>query len=253
MAINVSLQEGHFDWDISMLTNAPSLSMLNSALGLEWAISKSWGGWSQATTSKQPIVRTNALNGNRVLTFDGVDDYIQASSNYVHRSIFFVYRFKNTSSITSLAKKWFFGHPTSYHYHPKADTSTAIGDSAHMHANLKHAGGIRIDGGNAFNPTSANWTNDTNFHIAVFEATGNVEAQRLGGFDRTIARYADVEIAELFGFSEPMNESDRLKMEGNSAHKYGLTSNLVSTHWYKNIKPLSKMLFWGNEAFSSVA
>ena len=49
--------------------------------------------------------------------------------------------------------------------------------------------------------------------------------------------YAELEVAELVAFDTAVSNSEREKMEGYLAHKYGLTADLPAGHTYKTTPP----------------
>jgi len=59
--------------------------------------------------------------------------------------------------------------------------------------------------------------------------------------------------AEVLFYSGVLSDTNRTSVEGYLANKHLLTSNLPSTHWYKSHKPLTKMLFWDSEIYSSAS
>lgn len=197
---------------------------------------------TQATAGNQPDVVTNVLNGLPVVDFDGVDDYMDASSSLSLNAstIFTVIR-----PTVSAANKTILG-------------ATSPGPEwkiASLVPSIDLSGvGVLVSGTTAL--VAGQWT------LLVFKKTGvagtngiyiNGLADTMGTnlayfigayIPRIAATHVansstcfDGDIAEIVVFPIALSDTERQKVEGYLAHKYALLANLDAGHPYKTTAP----------------
>jgi hypothetical protein len=77
------------------------------------------------------------------------------------------------------------------------------------------------------------WYNSTNYASGIHGNWSNFNIGTLGTFNEN----PNADIAEIFVFNYSLNESDRQKLEGYIAYKWGLVSDLPVDHPYKILPP----------------
>ena len=136
------------------------------------------------------------------------------------------------------------GHPTSYSFHPGANTvwSNSWTDTSILN------GLLRVNG-NTKDGLVENYPSSEPVIIGL-QTTGVVRASNLSK-DRNNNLYWHGEIAEVILFNEPLSISAMSMVEGYLAHKWGTVSTLNSSHLYKKFAPLRSTpsaqtkVYWG--------
>jgi len=236
-------------WEPDQLTNleawydADDATTITESSGAvsQWD-DKSGNGYhlTQGTGAAQPTTGTRTLNSKNVMDFDGSDDLMAVAFGTAltqGNSFFGVF------SIDDYL-------PTGVQYYWDGDDST---NRNAMFFNYG-AGTFDIFGGSSVIGYGAVNQND-NIFSAVFNGassflsengelsptTSNPGAASIDGL--TLASryngqdYLDGIIAEFIVVDEAVSESDRQKVEGYLAHKWGLEANLPAAHPYKSSAP----------------
>ena len=225
------------------------------------------GSFSQATADGRPAILTAELNGNRVLSFDGVDDVLtggaaQQLSIFTNMSAawsFFVYKKRNvdpsgnrlllSTSIGGSAGTRFgvlaslssaLNQPVLQGRRLDADAlstlalgSTSAGNYALLLADVNFStrvGRLQLNG-------SAPVLNST--FTAATGATSNTTASAPMAICATAGGLVpgDIDLAAVIISNTYPSAGDIDKLFGWAAHKYGLTANLPGGHPYKTVAP----------------
>ena len=78
------------------------------------------------------------------------------------------------------------------------------------------------------------WWNSTNYGTGTHGNWGNFH---IGAFGGQYAENPNGDVAEIIAISSALSTSDRAKIEGYLAHKWGMTASLPSNHPYKSTAP----------------
>ena len=204
---------------------------------------------TQSTTTARPALKTSVLNSKNIIRFDGTDDFVTtgiALGSFMAvsaHSVFVVGKAASvgTNAATSYENDAFYGDTGgyasiyvrssglagTYNWDGNNDTATSsytIGNNAMFYS--EHSGGnlrFRLNG----QPESSAASGDRAFSttLQIGRQFGN-NAYNLNG-----------DIAELIMYNVAVAESDRQKVEGYLAHKWGLAGDLPAAHPYKNQAP----------------
>jgi len=237
---------------------------LNGSNVTQWD-DKSGNGWdmSQSTSSAQPLLVTDALNGKPVIQTDGGDRLDNTTSS--------LFRNVGTATWVAVAK-----HPVATGPGNAALLMCSRGDANNstrfmLTANPSPGGAfmgvagrrLDIDGFQAIASSTArivdtwfieigqadytnaqanHWTNGAqDLTASTFQTAGNTsdtdpESVNVFGSTNLLAP-AGTEIAEGIAIEGPLSTEDRQKLEGYLAWKWGLESNLPVDHPYKLAPP----------------
>jgi len=196
---------------------------------------------SQATPASQPTYAAAGFNAKPTIQFDGVNDelnlvqFAQASNQHIFAVV-------DTTNIGTgysvlLNRAGDFTHPAVY-----------LGGSANYQPMLYWNGGDRAAWSTAVQRkaiicwsfatgTPASALTQVDGQTAV---TQTFAASNLASWSRintATAQQSDVDISELIVTPTTPSTSERQKIEGYLAHKWGLTANLPASHPYKTVKP----------------
>jgi hypothetical protein len=203
---------------------------------------------SQETASSQPTRTLNGLNGRTVLTFDGGDTL---NSTTIPGTTFAIYSVISSGPLTSAEDSWL---------------STRTGSTQGFELNARPLGpspGLRNFSASSVQAvlfSVANFVEQQPFlyYGLIDNASGNVAvgvnavittdigrvidasatALRVGGpTGGSGASNWDGYIAEIIIATSVPNVTERQKIEGYLAHKWGLTANLPANHPYKTNAP----------------
>lgn len=225
------------------------------------------GDFSQATADNRPTILEAELNGNRVLSFDGINDELTGTNTTVKG----LFRNKNAAWALLIYKRRGAGATAARIFH----ASTGVDGNSRfiLFAGLSSTTYVpimsvrRLDGdttanlsaaGDAANGVFAMTLGAINYgtrtgriyvngalsaeNAALTAATGatsdtaSFEAITLGARAGGIVP-ANVDIAAAIISNTYPADSDIDKLFGWAAHKYGLTANLPSGHPYKTTPP----------------
>jgi len=201
---------------------------------------------AQSTSTLRPVVASNALNSKPVIRFDGTDDRLETATALFATPVFGVYTVtanRNPSGEAVWAGQYLL-----------SDTGRTLIQQNGINTRLA----ALFDGGGTI---LFNGTADNNFHIFGYEKNLNngslyYEAVNKGtssSLSSTIANTtwkigepgsggaifaAALDAAEIVILSAPASTTNRQKIEGYLAHKWGLTANLPADHPYKTAIPV---------------
>jgi hypothetical protein len=96
------------------------------------------------------------------------------------------------------------------------------------------------------------WENGTSKRTKT-DAMTTFTSQLLALGSRNGANYGNVRHGEIIILGSAANDSDRQKIEGYLAHKWGLAANLPSDHPYKNTPPGGSGAVIGNRALTGIS
>lgn len=212
--------------------------------------------------TNQPTLISSALNGKSGIRFDGSNDYLSESSNQfglTERSFFIVVK-ENSAvgnagwfSIRSASgRDWssldgfiygssnrssnrvFFGSSSSfggagYLLLETTTPGTIIPASIYSEVGNASSGTLYIDGSSV--------TTDSSFSAfnAVSGGGSSLGSRNDTGINQS--PYFNGDIYELIYIESALSLTDRQKVEGYLAHKWGLTANLPGGHPYKTTAP----------------
>ena len=270
MATNVSKAAGFYDYNPNTVPGLVARfrpeELPASGAVATWTANVGTNA-TQATGASQPVISANLLNGYKGVYFDGSNDWlttgIQNSAIYSTSSVIAVVRTPsvhtgNNGRMLCVAS----GSGVSYAINgPLADgkmrglnasvawmdpSSSALGvDTAFM---LEY---VWNDAANTMTYHQDGNAQGTATYTTAPTATNTALMQMCK--ESAATYYGNLTIYEMMVFNTTLIEANRVALEGFLADKFGRKGALPSTHWHKNIKPLSKMLFWGSEAFASAA
>lgn len=195
----------------------------------------------QATGANQPIVKTNILNGHRVVRFDGVDDFLTGPANAMGLSAqpfgyFLIWKPANAGS--QCAIQWSIGNAGLY-IDTTATQLTMFAGSAFF--NNTHPAGAWTMVFAAFNGAASRSV------VNGVATTGNPGASAPNGASVATVGAAsgggafrvNGDIATLLVFNTALSQADEDRVHGWGAWKYGLQANLPVSHRYAGAAPLT--------------
>jgi hypothetical protein len=267
------------DLSTSLWLDAADASTITESGGVvsQWN-DKSGGAYNfaQSSSTLRPLYASETLNGKSVVTFDGIDDNMNAGDVLDNVwtgsgfNIFFVAKNNDITSVdgtilgkvssSPLALRQFASYirtsvsqlvtlyTTDSNNFTVVDGSTAIGDSQWVVVSQSYDDTLGVDGTTANTTVRVQMTVDGNEQTEVVNASAGNLGQiqdaagllSIGAFigDGTQnAGNLDGAIAEMIVTPSVLSASDRQKIEGYLAHKWGLTANLPAGHPYKNVAP----------------
>jgi hypothetical protein len=208
--------------DSSTITIATGVSQWNDKSGNSRTM-------SQATTADQPALISAELNGLNVLRCDGTGDRLATASTVTIRTLVVLSKWTNTTG--NYRNIWDDGQLGPFHggvaggplFDPSFSTTIVRNGDKYINGTL----------------TSGNLARYTSWTIHLFEATGNITPQATGwsSFDAANRGYLG-DYAEVLYITDVPTTTNRQKIEGYLAHKWGLTASLPNDHPYKSVVPL---------------
>jgi hypothetical protein len=205
--------------------------------------------FTQATSNDRPTLRTSVLNSKSIVRFDGTNDKLTgaAASNFISstaHSVFVVGKAASvsTNSINSYENAALYGDTGgfmsiyfrstglvgAYVWDGNDDTATrsyTINTNAIFYSELSSASiRARLNGG-AEAATASGST----------QGTGNT--MQVGRQYNTNSYCLNGDIAEILFYNVGLSSTDREKVEGYLAHKWGLTASLPAGHPYRTVAP----------------
>lgn len=195
---------------------------------------------AQATAVKQPVYANNILNGLSALSFDGSNDSLFTNAatttlnQPVHRFIACKFLTKTFNSVvfdsnTQAAPFFFYNgeSPGGKWVWPGGSYGTSDITSNHIHYHLYNNTDsyYSTDGATPSGPVSAGANTLQGVRI------GYLRAEFVNGY--AFQGY----VYEVLLVQGTLSDTDRQKLEGYLAHKWGLTGNLPSGHPYKLTPP----------------
>ena len=206
----------------------------------------------QTTSGKEPTVATNALNSQPVLNFDGSDDLLKASGVFsgAETSASVIMLFRDTGSTISFTSPFYFNTvgapngggfgltadagPTNYFLWVENWWLNMVGTSIVNVSSYSILSGVWNSG------TMELWINGVSKGTTAYASAMGSKASeaRIGAFDDG-ANGGNMtgDIAEFFTLDTGLSTTDREKMEGYLACKWGVQSVLPGGHTYKSSCP----------------
>ena len=185
----------------------------------------------QNTATARPKYNSSGINGRGSIAFDGVDDILAVGGTaFLVRSTFSVVN--ADYGATFPAYNWFFG----------SSTVTKVAALFGSSGTANFASGLPAQG-SANNTTYVNGVQTDSFSPLsdhkIVGAVGNSDSVArsdwtVGGGD---TRW-DGDVVELIALTSAIATSDRQKLEGYLAWKWGLSEKLDVSHPYRNNPPL---------------
>jgi hypothetical protein len=264
---------GPGSWDPTQLTN-PAAMLLDHDSPVTDAGSGECSQWDDRSgngfhagqsggSSARPLIVTSALNGHRILRFNGSSEYMTlvagintASANAGNLWAFAVY--KNASSSAAIRNIINIGAPGSAVRFAFQASRTSNTDKptlgvrrldADSFANLSAATAtgtswamamVRMDytNGDGFVDVNGTLADASNLSLTSTGSTSNTTAGTPTiGCSFLLAQFADMDLAcLLFGTTLPTS-ADCDRLFGYYAHEYALTASLPALHPYKSVAP----------------
>ena len=257
---------GGGSWDPSQLSSLAAWYKADAITGLSdgdpvstWS-DESASGWdATASSTDRPTYKTSILNGLPVVRFNGTDHYLALGAVDASRNVSgsTIYAVLQTDVTAATFRCWWF---------------TGIAGSTSSARTLANLSSVARIGGRTLDSDSfASVSVTTNvpvsswvLHGGVFDNANGTMAQfvqasangtaSLGSSGTTSntassavmigtngnassTAFFDGDIAEIVFAHQALGTTDREKLEGYLAHKWGLTANLPSSHPYKSIAP----------------
>jgi len=243
--------------DLSVWLDANDTSFSNNDAVSTWTNKGSGNDTTQSDSSKRPIFKTNLLNGKPGVQFDGSNDCLQITSLPLNTYI----------SVFVVAKTETTGLPFVEH---SANTNNT--DGIFIYGGTFSTGQVNRGGnknstdvatgstwfGNT--PTQACWiineipsagtmftiwkdgTSQGPFSVVsgnntAISNSSVTETLNIGARNNGASVLTDGDWHELIIYNTALSTTDRQKLEGYLAHKWGLTDNLPSGHPYKYEPP----------------
>ena len=217
---------------------------------------------SQATAVNQPTYQSTGLNGKGTLNFNG--KFIQAQTAWVNYTnglqVISVFRNRNTATSVSYANRIAGGSPQTRLQNIVIPSGNEFQSRIFGHADATEAWigraspmptlnqwtilGTLYNGGNNnsaveiyLNAQKSDTTNNSNGVFSKQTTTSSIPlaigAQANGG-TLTTGDYA-----EFIVIQDALSTTDRQRLEGYLAHKWGLIANLPSDHPFKSTPPIA--------------
>lgn len=236
--------------------DAATISLVDSAVS-QWA-DKSGNARhaTQSTASARPVVSDGSLNGLDVLTFDGANDFLTLGTALGRPSDYTVFSVsKVTKALSNLQAIiasvenagnsynscmtmandsggvfWNYGNGSAYRW-GTAGSGIALNTVAQhclLHSNgtqneSVYRNGALLSNGSLAGTATAN--------------SGTAQPTSIGRFGGYNGWYLGGDVAEVVVLSSAASATDRQKIEGYLAHKWGLAASLPSDHPYKSEAP----------------
>lgn len=180
---------------------------------------------AQANSSKQPT--TGTVNSRTCMVTTSGQSLQLASRLATVRC--FVAVIQHTAASTG-DYQFIVGDSDGYDFH--STTGNLIIDN--IYSSLSIRNGSAWVNGSSVAPTSTE--RNTNTSCYIFNTTGNVTIRNFSE-DRNLGRSTVGKTCEIIALSSTLSESDRQKLEGYLAHKWGFASSLPTGHPYRSAPP----------------
>lgn len=199
--------------------------------------------FTQSTEAERPSIGSAAINGKDVVRFGGGNDVLEKASfpdSESAYSIFIVLQVDNDPPAdVDQSGIWVFGEGQPCH-HPYTN-GELYNDFGSSSRRGPFSPGVDLDSPHLFSieSESGSWIArmfGDSIHSDDSNTVGMRSTAELGGATAP-GRYLDGDIAEVVLLFEVPSESDRQKIEGYLAHKWGLEANLPAGHPYKSSPP----------------
>ncbi|MGA1531450.1 MAG: hypothetical protein ACO33E_00145 [Aquiluna sp.] len=202
---------------------------------------------TQANSALRPIYQSSVLNSLPVVRFDGSDDQLATSAAVLTQQVFGIYSVtanRNPSGESAVMGQYINGDPgRTFVYQNGVSTRLAAIFSGYGNANYN---GTANSSFHIFGYEAIGLTYSL-FYEAVNQASGSITGTSISNTTFKIGEPAGgtggvyfpafLDAAEIVVALAPLSTTDRQKLEGYLAHKWGLAGNLPVGHPYKNKAP----------------
>lgn len=194
---------------------------------------------TQGTAADQPSTGINTLNSKNVIKFDG--DYMGMASGVTTKAFIWVANNYNGSNLATNVTPVIRDTVNNFYIYHLVNV-TDITYDIRLSGLAGNTGNTNVNGGSLVFGGSVNLgrTDAQNRGANIWYADLTV-APNFIDIGRMIASGQDYklkgDIGEFIAFSSVPSESDRQKLEGYLAHKWGLTGELPAGHPYKDDVP----------------
>jgi len=202
---------------------------------------------AQSTSTLRPVVASNVLNSKPVIRFDDTDDRLETAGALFATPVFGVYSVtanRDPSGQSSWAGQYIkddLGRTLVYQNGVNTRLAALFNGSAGINvtgtANSSfHLFGYEknLNNGNLYYE-AVNVGTTSSFSTAISNTSWKIGESAAGSGGLTFP--AALDAAEIVILFAPALTSDRQKLEGYLAHKWGLTANLPAGHPYKLVGP----------------
>lgn len=198
----------------------------------------------QATSALQPVYGSNAINGKPALIFDGDDDKMSTTVGNIFsttdggKSILSVIRYKDTTTGTQNVYMTDLAANTPRMYLQanagtlRAYNGTYLTDGTYTAGQIDLSSLVQLSSG-----TFLLYRDGTLAGTGVPPTAAATSGFLIADSNTTFGSNADIDTAEFVVFDGDIDDTDRQKIEGYLAHKWGLVANLPSNHPYKAAPP----------------
>jgi hypothetical protein len=207
--------------------------------------------FTQATSNDRPVLKTSVLNSRNVIRFDGSNDKLTgglALSNFVSASAHSVFVVGKAASVAT--------NNTSFNYQNAAFYGDTGGYLSIFFRSTGLVGAYNWDGTDDAVTTSYAINTNAVFYSQLnggsirLRLNGGTEASASSGSTQVLTGTLELgrqfnnnsyclngDIAEVIFFNAALSATDREKIEGYLAHRWGLTAGLPVAHPYKTTAP----------------
>jgi hypothetical protein len=191
------------------------------------------GNGNSATKGGTPSVVTNAQNGLSVMHYTGNGQRHKFNMISDIRTVFWVIS-QDSSAFASPQFRHLLADSTKHPHFHNASNNKFWSTNGWTHANIK-SGQTKMNG-SIINGQTTNVP--SSLSVVSLRTIGNVEADNFG-YDRTHTSWQwRGKLGELMIFNTALSDEDIDRVEGQLAHKWGLTASLPNGHPYKLAIPI---------------
>ena len=233
---------------LSFWLDADDASTITIATGVSQWNDKSSNGYNmtQASTSNQPAYVTNAQNGRAVVRFTPANSHQMAAGDVLDirtGGMSIVAAYKNnangyvltkTAGAINVNSEW--GFATSQADFAMGGVVTTTGGTA-TNATKVSSWVMDRSAGSTFWVNGTETNADTSSPFPNTDDLNNTAALTLGNRSGATTLLFNGDLYEIVVSLSAISTSDRQKLEGYLAWKWGRVSSLPSDHPYKNIQP----------------
>ncbi len=189
---------------------------------LSWPDSSGFGNSaSQATANQQPLWIANALGGQPVVRFDGLNDTLNLASQITTaRSVFIVV--KHASGLQDYAHV--LGSITANVWDFHGGTGTTLFYNNSVVANVLNGTAFL----NGLSATPVAMVKPTNYSVLSFVTAGNTRFDNIGNDHGYAARYWNGDYAEIMSYDTVLGDADRQAVELYLKNKYVITASTIT-------------------------
>ncbi len=192
---------------------------------------------SQATAASQPTRTLNGLGGRTVLTFDGVDDFLNATFTLTNFSVGMVGTLTANTAIIY--------YPLGFGSPPSGSAGLSVGGTNFTQKAALNSPSLLTNETVTLNsPYLITAHAKTNNRLISFNGqtpatdtnSQSISEVRIGMRSDGFWPYAG-RIGEVVITNTALSAADRQRLEGYLAHKWGLEANLPAGHPFKSLPP----------------